>query len=118
MTDAESLLSAPMEADGRRDTCVSTLVDAASSPCAWKANARKGSTVSTVCVLAREAQRARLNHSLHRSSRQSALCAQDERRHGEAHSLARTRAGEMRRGGSVASWTRLYVVRSARKRAV
>ena len=39
MTDAESLLSAPIEADGKRDTCVSTLVDAASSPCAWKANA-------------------------------------------------------------------------------
>ena len=91
MTDAESLLSAPMEADGRRDTCVSTLVDAASSPCAWKANAQKSSTVSMVCVLAREAQRARLNRSLNCSRRQSALCAEDERRHGKAHLLARTR---------------------------
>ena len=69
MTDAESLLSAPMEADGKRDTCVSTLVDAASSPCAWKANAWGSTVVSMACSPARGAQRTRLNRCLNCSCR-------------------------------------------------
>ena len=53
------------------------------------------------------ASSARLNRCLNRGSRQSALCAEDERRHGEPHSLAQTsRRYAQRRGAAICTTRR------------